>query len=191
MEVGSEARALGNNQNMVRSVSHALQCREANCGQPSCMKMKSVMAHTKLCKRKTYGSCHICLELITHCKYHANNCILTKCPVPFCSKMKIKQQRYVQNWNNLKNFSYRFDFLVRLQQVQLLQNPQSVAMVKPLYMTYQPGIGVTPGSKTFVNQVRRFQYIQIENGHNWHTYIHRGQLVRAKNKVPMAEDWHC
>lgn len=99
-------------QRCIQSLVHACQCRDANCRLPSCQKMKRVVTHTKICKRKTNGGCPICKQLIALCCYHAKHCQETKCPVPFCSniKHKLKQQQLQQ----------------RLQQAQLLRRRMAV-----------------------------------------------------------------
>lgn len=74
----------------IQSLVHACQCRDANCRLMSCQKMKRVMAHTKLCKRKTNAGCPICKQLIALCCYHAKHCDEAKCPVPFCIAIKQK-----------------------------------------------------------------------------------------------------
>lgn len=106
-----EARKLSI-QRCIQSLVHACQCRDANCRLPSCQKMKRVVTHTKVCKRKTNGGCPICKQLIALCCYHAKHCQETKCPVPFCSniKHKLKQQQLQQ----------------RLQQAQLLRRRMAV-----------------------------------------------------------------
>lgn len=85
-------------QRCIQSLVHACQCRDANCRLPSCQKMKRVVQHTKICKRKTKGDCPICKQLIALCCYHAKHCQETKCSVPFCSsiKQKLKQQQVQQ-----------------------------------------------------------------------------------------------
>ncbi|XP_069355326.1 CREB-binding protein isoform X5 [Maniola hyperantus] len=92
-----EARKLSI-QRCIQSLVHACQCRDANCRLPSCQKMKRVVTHTKICKRKTKGDCPICKQLIALCCYHAKHCQETKCSVPFCSsiKQKLKQQQVQQ-----------------------------------------------------------------------------------------------
>uniref|UniRef100_A0A1Y1MJM8 histone acetyltransferase n=1 Tax=Photinus pyralis TaxID=7054 RepID=A0A1Y1MJM8_PHOPY len=99
-------------QRCIQSLVHACQCRDANCRLPSCQKMKRVVTHTKVCKRKTNGGCPICKQLIALCCYHAKYCQETKCPVPFCSNIKhrLKQQQLQQ----------------RLQQAQLLRRRMAV-----------------------------------------------------------------
>nr|CAD7606217.1 unnamed protein product [Timema genevievae] len=106
-----EARKLSI-QRCIQSLVHACQCRDANCRLPSCQKMKRVVQHTKICKRKTNGGCPICKQLIALCCYHAKHCQETKCPVPFCLniKHKLKQQQLQQ----------------RLQQAQLLRRRMAV-----------------------------------------------------------------
>lgn len=111
-------------QRCIQSLVHACQCRDANCRLTSCHKMKRVVTHTKVCKRKTNGGCPICKQLIALCCYHAKHCQETKCPVPFCSniKHKLKQQQLQQ----------------RLQQAQLLRrrmavmNTRTVAPTNPM-----------------------------------------------------------
>lgn len=81
-------------QRCIQSLVHASQCRDANCRQALCQKMKRVVSHTKSCKRKTNGGCDICKQLIALCCYHAKQCQEAKCPVPFCLniKHKLRQQ---------------------------------------------------------------------------------------------------
>lgn len=88
-------------QRCIQSLVHACQCRDANCRLPSCQKMKRVVSHTKLCKRKTNGGCPICKQLIALCCYHAKHCQDAKCPVPFCPniKIKLKQQQLQQRYS--------------------------------------------------------------------------------------------
>ena len=94
-------------QRCIQSLVHACQCRDANCRQPSCQKMKRVVAHTKGCRRKTNGGCPICKQLIALCCYHAKHCQEQKCPVPFCLNIKHKlRQQQLQH---------------RLQQAQMLR----------------------------------------------------------------------
>lgn len=98
-----EARKLSI-QRCIQSLVHACQCRDANCRLPSCQKMKRVVTHTKICKRKTKGDCPICKQLIALCCYHAKHCQETKCSVPFCSsiKQKLKQQQVQQRVQQAK-----------------------------------------------------------------------------------------
>ena len=82
-------------QRCIEDLVHACQCRNANCSPPSCQKMKRVVQHTKVCKRKTNGGCPVCKQLIALCCYHAKHCQENKCPVPFCLniKHKLRQQQ--------------------------------------------------------------------------------------------------
>lgn len=88
-------------QRCIQSLVHACRCTESQCRQPSCMKMKRVVAHTKICKRKTNGGCPICKQLIALCCYHAKHCNEVKCLVPFCPniKHKLKQQQLAQRYD--------------------------------------------------------------------------------------------
>lgn len=77
-------------QRCIASLVHACQCRNANCCQPSCQRMKRVVTHAKSCKRKTNNGCHICKQLIALCVYHAKHCQEAKCLVPYCPNIKAK-----------------------------------------------------------------------------------------------------
>lgn len=58
----------------IQSLIHACQCRDANCRNASCHRMKRVVQHTKACKMKVNGHCPICKQLIALCFYHAKHC---------------------------------------------------------------------------------------------------------------------
>ncbi|XP_018572292.1 CREB-binding protein isoform X4 [Anoplophora glabripennis] len=133
-----EARKLSI-QRCIQSLVHACQCRDANCRLPSCQKMKRVVQHTKVCKRKTNGGCPICKQLIALCCYHAKHCQETKCPVPFCSniKHKLKQQQLQQ----------------RLQQAQLLRRRMAVMTRTAPTANALPGTNNVPMSGTGVQPV--------------------------------------
>lgn len=111
-------------QRCIQSLVHACQCRDANCRQSSCQKMKRVVAHTKTCKRKTNGVCPICKQLIALCCYHAKHCQETKCPVPFCVNIKQKlRQQQLQH---------------RLQQAQMLRRRMATMTARTATMSSQP-----------------------------------------------------
>ena len=76
----------------IKTLVHACTCRDdANCQDPSCSRMKRVVAHTLQCTRKVNGGCPICKQLIALCCYHAKICSDSNCPVYFCQNIKAKQ----------------------------------------------------------------------------------------------------
>lgn len=98
-------------QRCIQSLVHACRCMDQTCRQPSCLKMKRVVAHTKICKRKTNGGCPICKQLIALCCYHAKHCTEVKCLVPFCPniKHKLKQQQLAQRYVQCSMFIHSFN----------------------------------------------------------------------------------
>lgn len=77
----------------VQLLVHACFCNDQQCRQLPCMKMKRLVAHTRICKRITSGSCPIREQVITLCEYHAKHCPNDEnCLVPFCSVFKDIEQ---------------------------------------------------------------------------------------------------
>ncbi|KJH52894.1 zinc finger, ZZ type [Dictyocaulus viviparus] len=68
-------------QRCILSLVHACQCRDANCRRVSCHKMKRVVQHTKMCKKRVNASCPVCKQLIALCCYHAKHCSRDSCSV--------------------------------------------------------------------------------------------------------------
>uniref|UniRef100_A0A8C4NJB1 histone acetyltransferase n=1 Tax=Eptatretus burgeri TaxID=7764 RepID=A0A8C4NJB1_EPTBU len=117
-------------QRCIQSLVHACQCLNANCSLPSCLKMKRVVQHTRVCKRKTNGGCPICKQLIALCCFHAKHCQENKCPVPFCVNIKHKlRQQQLQH---------------RLQQAQMLRRRMAAMTQQQQQQQQQPQRGGTP-----------------------------------------------
>ncbi|KAH7707931.1 helicase [Aphelenchoides avenae] len=81
----------------IQSLVHACQCRDANCRRPTCHKMKKIVQHTKLCKKRQQTNCPVCKQLIALCCYHAKQCNLTMCPVQFGCWQKLQERKRSQN----------------------------------------------------------------------------------------------
>lgn len=99
-----EARKLSI-QRCIQSLVHACQCRDANCRLPSCQKMKRVVTHTKICKRKTKGDCPICKQLIALCCYHAKHCQVRICNFLFVFQFETNSiiKRYQSSEDSFAN----------------------------------------------------------------------------------------
>ena len=82
-------------QKCIQFLVHASQCRDPMCKQPSCIKMKRVLRHTRDCKLRMSGNCTICKQFLLLCYSHAKTCNDDKCPVPICARIKknLKEQR--------------------------------------------------------------------------------------------------
>ena len=90
-------------QRCIQSLVHACQCDpKLNCQDPSCIKMKQVVKHTRECpsRRDPKQQCHICKQLVALCCYHAKHCGDSVCKVPFCASIKerlVRQQQAQQH----------------------------------------------------------------------------------------------
>ena len=82
-------------QKCIQFLVHASQCRDPMCKQPSCIKMKRVLRHTRDCKLRMSGNCTICKQFLLLCYSHAKSCKDDKCPVPICARIKknLREQR--------------------------------------------------------------------------------------------------
>ncbi|XP_013791744.2 CREB-binding protein-like [Limulus polyphemus] len=140
-------------QRCIQSLLHACQCRDANCRLPSCQKMKRIVQHSKICKRKN-GGCPVCKQLITLCYYHARHCQEAKCLVPFCLniKHKLRQQQLQQRVQQAQILRRRIASMATMQNRpvagQLPQpsssssEPSSEAST-PSHV-HPPGVGLKP-----------------------------------------------
>ncbi|XP_076342052.1 histone lysine acetyltransferase CREBBP-like isoform X2 [Tachypleus tridentatus] len=144
----------------IQSLLHACQCRDANCRLPSCQKMKRVVQHSKICKRKTVG-CPVCKQLITLCYYHARLCQEAKCLVPFCLniKHKLRQQQLQQRVQQAQILHRRIASMATMQNRPVAsQLPQlsssaysmpSEPSLEPSTPTTHPhptGVGIKPAT---------------------------------------------
>ena len=77
-------------QRCILSLQHACNC--TGCDMGSCLKMKRIVQHSKVCKTKNSG-CSVCKQLIALCCYHAKTCNDNQCSVPFCTSIKQKLRR--------------------------------------------------------------------------------------------------
>lgn len=82
----------------IRFLVHATQCHNASCKQPSCIKMKRVLTHTRECKLMLSGKwnqCTVCKQFVLLCISHAKSCTTDRCPVPVCARIKknLRDQR--------------------------------------------------------------------------------------------------
>ena len=82
----------------IRFLVHATQCHNNYCKQPSCIKMKRVMSHTRECKLMITGKwnqCTVCKQFVLLCISHAKSCTMDRCPVPVCARIKknLRDQR--------------------------------------------------------------------------------------------------
>ena len=81
---------------------HATKCHDPHCVQPSCIKMKRVLTHTRECKlmiSNKWKMCLICKRFVQLCILHAKNCNEDECPVPMCAGIKknLRKQRNEQS----------------------------------------------------------------------------------------------
>ncbi len=86
----------------IRFLVHATQCHNPHCKQPSCIKMKRVLTHTRECRLMLSGKwtqCTICKQFVLLCISHAKSCNVDRCPVPVCARIKknLRDQRVKAN----------------------------------------------------------------------------------------------
>ena len=77
-------------QRCLQTLCHASRCKGTKCRLPHCQKAKKVVAHIKICKRRSRGGCPVCKHLVELCYHHSKNCQEAKCSVPFCLSIRKK-----------------------------------------------------------------------------------------------------
>uniref|UniRef100_A0A914CTF5 histone acetyltransferase n=1 Tax=Acrobeloides nanus TaxID=290746 RepID=A0A914CTF5_9BILA len=98
--------------------------------------MKKIMNHVKKCPKRSTdsNSCPICRQFLALCCYHAKNCNLQKCSVPFCLNIrhKLKEPRRAQIRADMMMFR-RMEGLSRMS-----GGPSLAASAAPLFPQMQP-----------------------------------------------------
>ncbi|KAH7726092.1 CBP-1 protein [Aphelenchoides avenae] len=84
-------------------LEHACECSDANCSRATCRKMKNVVQHAKLCKKRLQHACPQCKQLIALCCCHAKQCDVDACPVVFCSSLRQKHQEQKQEKTRIRD----------------------------------------------------------------------------------------
>ena len=93
----------------IRFLVHATQCHNVHCKQPSCIKMKRVLTHTRDCEQMLSGrwnQCNMCKQFVLLCISHAKSCKVDKCPVPVCARIK-KNLRCQQNQRRIARMKWK------------------------------------------------------------------------------------
>lgn len=132
-------------QRCIQGLVHASNCRDANCRMQSCMKLKRIVGHSRVCKKRNVAqsSCAICRQLIALCCYHAKICEDTqnKCNVPFCSNIKarLKQQQVQARMRQHQLMQSRIRSMTNaVNATAATSTPVAVTTVSPATVTLPP-----------------------------------------------------
>ncbi|VDO98584.1 unnamed protein product [Soboliphyme baturini] len=129
-------------QRCIQSLVHACQCRDANCRRLSCHKMKRVVQHTKMCKKRQTGTCPVCKQLIALCCYHARNCNEQNCMVPFCQNIR---QKLAEQQAQLRKRAER-DMQRRMSMMQHQSLPGTMNSGNSMYQNPHPSPITSPAT---------------------------------------------
>lgn len=87
-------------QSQILLLKHSLNCQdeEFKCTFKKCLKMKSYIHHSNICRRNIENkNCIICLKINTIFIHHARRCFDENCKIPHCEKIK---QKFLEMSNN-------------------------------------------------------------------------------------------
>lgn len=136
----------------IRFLVHATQCHNTHCKQPSCIKMKRVLTHTRDCKLMLTGKwnqCNVCKQFVLLCISHAKSCNVDKCPVPVCARIK-KNLRDQRNQRRVQ--ADRFMQQRVAQMNSALNVPTATAAATPQVGVASPAPpNTSPGNPTSIN----------------------------------------
>lgn len=127
----------------ILSLVHSFNCSVANCVEPFCRTMKTVIAHHFVCYAKssagsTKGSCSlqircvVCRQLVGLFILHANRCSDLECKKPYCSNVKKKMIGFSKN-----------NLLEQQKKVSPRQKKQENPNLEPLGSQMQNRVSVT------------------------------------------------
>lgn len=68
-------------QRMVEAITHAVQCRNANCLRKHCNQCKMILKHSAECTKPNRQQCNVCNKLYRPIWFHAKTCVDSTCPV--------------------------------------------------------------------------------------------------------------
>ena len=86
-------------QRTIEVLVHASQCKDCNCKNGSCIKMKQIIFHVRRCR-----VCPNCNQFLQLCLQHAKQCKDKECAVPLCANLKKRieerqrESQINQNW---------------------------------------------------------------------------------------------
>ena len=125
-------------QRCIQGLVHSCNCRDANCRMHSCQRLKRLVAHSRVCKKRQGqpNGCQICRQFVALCCYHSKTCEDTqnKCPVPFCSNIKnrMKQQQLQQRMRQQHLMQSRMRSMNMLSASITPAAPTSVSSASPV-----------------------------------------------------------
>lgn len=70
-----------------RSLEHSSRCRADGCRDSSCLKMKKILGHMRMCTKRA-TECTICGKVRQVGLHHARKCLVETCPVIVCNHLK-------------------------------------------------------------------------------------------------------
>lgn len=129
----------------IRYLVHATKCHDPHCKQPSCIKMKRVLTHTRECKlmlSNKWNMCKICKQFVLLCISHAKNCNEDKCPVPVCARIK-KNLRDQRNQQQVQR--QRF---MQLRMAQMSMTSQAASVQNANNSVASPATNTSPSNPT-------------------------------------------
>ena len=127
-------------QRCIESFVHATNYPEVKCPLPKYTKMKRVVKHAEICKRKTAGSCGVSEELVHLVCYHAKHCQQRECTVQFCRhiKHKLRPQRTQQRFAQTQTLRRRMS---TTQRQSMQPQPQMPGQSMPSTVGVAAGMG--------------------------------------------------
>ena len=137
----------------IRFLFHATQCHNIHCKQPSCIRMKRVLTHTRECKLMLSGNwnmCPICKHFVLLCISHAKTCTMDNCPVPVCAKIKknlrdqLNQRRVKANMFMQQRMAQMNSALNNPAGAPHPNNPQTTDISSP----NPPATSISPGNNS-------------------------------------------
>ena len=96
-------------------LEHASVCKDPNCKNQNCKRVRMLFKHGLECQVKYQGGCQLCRRMWALLQIHAKSCQKDNCPVPRCQDLRAHTRRQREAMENRRRQAYQQMLMQRQQ----------------------------------------------------------------------------
>ena len=96
-------------------LEHASVCKDPNCKNENCKRVRMLLRHGLECQVKYQGGCQLCRRMWALLQIHAKSCQKDNCPVPRCQDLRAHTRRQREAMENRRRQAYQQMLMQRQQ----------------------------------------------------------------------------